>query len=128
MKYDSNTRNQCNSNSGGIEILGYGVNGATEKCKESLANTTNGINTRVERFTSTTYGTLPVGSKSLQDWEIIVNSMWPKEVVPIPIKQSLVPIVDIFRTSAVAEIKHDDGTLIDVNKVRQTAVSGYLNY
>ena len=128
LKYDSNTRNQCNSNSGGIEILGYGVNGATEKCKESLANTTNGINTRVERFTSTTYGTLPVGSKSLQDWEIIVNSMWPAEVVPIPIKQSLVPIVDIFRTSAVAEIKHDDGTLIDVNKVRQTAVSGYLNY
>ena len=34
LKYDSETRNQCtSSNSGGIEILGYGVNNSVEKCK-----------------------------------------------------------------------------------------------
>ena len=33
LKYDSETRNQCtSSNSGGIEILGYGVNNPVEKC------------------------------------------------------------------------------------------------
>ena len=49
-------------------------------------------------------------------------------LTPLPIKQSLTPIVDILLTPTVAKISHDHGTLINITNVIQTAVSGYLNY
>ena len=66
-------RNECNSNSGGIKILGFGNN--WDDCTGSLADTTIGPDTVIKRFSSTTFGTLPVDSSSLKEWSALVESM-----------------------------------------------------
>ena len=129
MNHDDQTRNQCSSNSGGIKLVGFGVKGSKKKCTGTLENTAIGHDTKVKRFISKTYGSLPPGSQSLEDWSYSVKHMMDEDgLSPVPIKQSLAPILEIMQTSAVANIKHPDGTPINVTKVLQTAVHGYRKY
>ena len=131
LDHDDQTRNDCSSNSGGFSLFGFGSHHSKTECQGSLNNTTNGKSTRVDRFKSTTYGTLPVKSQSLTEWSDLVQKMLnAKTLTPIPTQQSLTPIVNILLTPAVAKIKHDDHdhTFINITNVIQTAVTGYLNY
>ena len=129
LNYDSQTRNECSSSSGGFSLFGYGGHHSEKECTGSLEDTTIGSDTIVKRFTSTTYGTLPVGTQSLEEWSSMVQEMMVSgTLTPLPIKQSLAPIVDILLTPSVAQISHNDGTLINITNVIQTAVYGYLNY
>ena len=79
-------RNECNSNSGGKKILGFGNDWGD--CAGSLTDTTNGTDTVIKRFSSTTFGTLPLGSSNLNEWSSTVESMKKsKTLEPLPMRQ-----------------------------------------
>ena len=65
LNHDEQTRNECSSKSGGVELFGFGTDISTSKCSGSLSDTTQGQNTAVKRFTSRSYGTLPQVHKEL---------------------------------------------------------------
>ena len=59
LNHDDQTRNECSSKTGGVEILGFGADISTSKCSGSLRNTKQGQDTAVKRFAATSYGILP---------------------------------------------------------------------
>jgi len=125
LNYDSNTRNECSSHSGGFRIFGIGKRTSSSKCKGLSDDATTGDNTKVERFVSTTYGTL-IQAESLSSWGAKVAD--EKSLDPVPIQQDLQLITDIFQTKAVADITHNDGSKVDVKKLLKTVIKGFRNY
>lgn len=120
-------RNECNSNSGGNKILGFGNNWGD--CTGSLADTTTGPDTIIKRFSSTTFGTLPVDSSSLKEWSSLVENMKKSEtLLPLPMKQELRPLSELIDTYAARNIRRADGSFINTTKVAISAAKGYLNY
>ena len=56
--------------SGGINLFGLSTSSTNTECTGTLQDTTKGKNTRLQRFISNTYGTLPVsGSVASNDSE-----------------------------------------------------------
>ena len=64
MTHDAQTRNECSSRSGGRKIFGFGHTSSENKCEGSMNDTTQGDNTVVKRFVSTSYG-IPEVNKEL---------------------------------------------------------------
>ena len=64
MDYDEQTRNDCSSRSGGYKLFGFGHESSEDKCTDSLKDTTQGKNTVMKRFVSTSYG-IPEVNKEL---------------------------------------------------------------
>ena len=123
------TRNDCSSNSGGFQLFGFGAKTSKEECSGSLSNTVDGQDTSIKRFTATSFGTLPNGAHSLNDWTDMVKSMMDDgSLDPLPIEQTLAPIVDILLTDVVANLAHDDGTKINHKNVIKAVVDGYMHY
>ena len=61
LENNKQTRNECNTLSGGAQLFGFSsISGKDTKCTGNLKDTTKGNNTRLQRFISNTYGTLPV--------------------------------------------------------------------
>ena len=57
-------------------------------CEGSLADTTTGADTVIKRFSSTTFGTLPVDSTSLKEWSSLVEGMKKTETLaPLAMNQ-----------------------------------------
>merc|ERR1719369_1415995 len=129
LDYDEEKRNECSSHSGGESILGFSDGEASKNCTDSLGDTTKGADTSVKRFISTSYGTLPVGSNSVGEWQDMVHNMWVGgTMAPVPIQQELRLLLDVFGTPAVAKITHEDGTPINITNVFVTAAQGYKEY
>ena len=63
MKNDAQTRNKCSSHSGGASLFGISFGKSKSKCTGSLNDTTQGKNTAVKRFVSTSYGTPEVNKE-----------------------------------------------------------------
>jgi len=58
-----------------------------------------------------------------------VADMWKdKSLAPVPIRQNLQLITDIFLTPAVAAITHNDGSNVDVTNLMITAIRGFQKY
>ena len=128
-RHDQSVRNQCSTTSGGFRLFGFGYSKSHTKCKGSMRDTTRGKKTSLERFRSTSYGTLPSGSKSLEQWSSMVQKMMEtKTLTPLPTNQVLRPIMDILLTEAVANIKHKNGSRIDHKSLLTTALNGYVAY
>ena len=57
-------REKCSTISGGVQLFGLSISSKDKECTGSLKDTTKGKNTRLQRFISNTYGTLPVSSST----------------------------------------------------------------
>ena len=55
-------REDCSTISGGAQLFGLSTSAKNTECTDTLKDTTQGENTRLQRFISNTYGTLPVSS------------------------------------------------------------------
>ena len=125
-------RNKCSSRSGGISLLGFKYDSDNKKCEGNLDDTTKGEDTRLKRFISNTYGTLPGGSSSksscnfLTEWSEMVEKMYDEGTLqPNPTQQELAPIYDIFETEAVKKITKNSHSLQRLQKAVQ---DGFANY
>ena len=64
LKEDKQYREECSTISGGVQLFGLSTSGKGSGCTDSFKDTTKGTNTRLQRFISNTYGTLPVSSSA----------------------------------------------------------------
>ena len=64
LNNNKQTRDECSTRSGGINLFGLSTSSTNTECTGTLQDTTRGNNTRLQRFISNTYGTLPANRGS----------------------------------------------------------------
>ena len=127
--FSKSDRDNCNSEKGGVNIFGFSAGGSDTKCHGSLGNITMDGKSAVDRWRVTTYGTLLPGTANLTDWGKMASDMWrDKTLAPVPIRQNLQLITDIFLTPAVAAITHSDGSTVNVTSLMNKALGGFRKY
>ena len=71
-------REECSTVSGAMNLFGLSIGSTSHKCNGSLEDTTKGFNTKLKRFISDTYGTLPVGQSGADSDSIFILTKMAK--------------------------------------------------
>jgi hypothetical protein len=118
---DTDTINSCTTHVGGVNISHVKVGGLKKTCPANWNNTTRHLNEKgISRFVSTSYG-IP-SSIGTQDLTNTIKTLYTNgRLQPIPIKQTLVPIYELFNTTIFRKVLGQQG----IEKILRIGKKGF---
>jgi len=124
---ESNTMNRdtvhsCTTHGGFGNLAFVKAGGQTTTCPANWNNSTKLLKQKgITRYVSTSYG-IPSSTGSLENWTNKIDHLYSNgRLQPIPIKQTLVPIYELFNTTIVRGFKKP----VDVEKIIRIAKKGF---
>ena len=98
---------------------------SSKSCKGDFSDETFEEGSRIERFKSRSFGTIPKG-QSLTDWyDGVLQQLNDKNLGPLPLTQTLEPIYELLDKKVVRDITREDTKEpIDAENVLKQVVLG----